>query len=43
MDIDFPDGTKEPACNPGDTDVGSIPGRKDPPEKELITHSSILA
>ena len=43
MDIDFPDGTKEPACNTGDTDVGSIPGRKDPPEKELITHSSILA
>ena len=43
MDIDFPDGAKEPACNPGDTDVGSIPGWKDPLEKELIIHSSILA
>ena len=46
MDIDFPDGAKEPArffSNPGDTDVGSIPGWKDPLEKELIIHSSILA
>ena len=43
MGMDFPDGSKESACYPGDTDVGSIPDQKDPPEKELITHSSILA
>jgi len=43
MDTVFPHGDKESACNPGDTDVGSIPGWKDPPEKELIIHSSILA
>ena len=32
---------KEPACNAGD--VGSIPGSGDPLEKEMATHSSILA
>ena len=29
------------ACDVGDT--GSIPGREDPLEKEMATHSSILA
>ena len=40
----FPGGSdgKESACNAGD--VGSIPGREDPLEKEMAkTHSSILA
>ena len=32
---------KESACNAGD--AGSIPGREDPLEKEMATHSSILA
>ena len=32
---------KESACNAGDT--GSIPGQEDPLEKEMATHSSILA
>ena len=32
---------KESACNAGDT--GLIPGRKDPLEEEIATHSSILA
>ena len=31
---------KESACNVGD--VGSVPGSRDPLEKELATHSSIL-
>ena len=31
---------KESACNAGD--MGSIPGREDPLEKEMATHSSIL-
>ena len=40
--MDFPGGSdvKEPACNTGDP--GSIPG-SDPLEKEMATHSSILA
>ena len=29
------------ACNAGD--LGSIPGKEDPLEKEMATHSSILA
>ena len=39
----FPAGSvgKESTCNAGDTD--SILGREDPPEKEMATHSSILA
>ena len=39
----FPDGAevKASACNAGD--LGSIPGQEDPPEKEVATHSSILA
>ena len=40
----FPSGSnsKEPACNAGD--LGLIPGSgKDPLEKEMSTHSSILA
>ena len=32
---------KESACNAGDP--GLIPGREDPLEKEMATHSSILA
>ena len=32
---------KESACNAGDP--GSIPGSEDPPEKEMATHSNILA
>ena len=35
---------KNPPANEGDTrDVGSIPGREDPLQKEMTTHSSILA
>ena len=39
----FPGGSdgKESACNAGDP--GSIPGSDDPLEKEMATHSSILA
>ena len=32
---------KSSACNAGD--LGSIPGREDPLEKEMATHSNILA
>ena len=32
---------KESACNAGD--LGSLPGLQDPLEKEMATHSSILA
>ena len=32
---------KESACNAGD--MGSVPGREDPLEKGMATHSSILA
>ena len=32
---------KASACNAGD--LGSIPGREDPLEKEMATHSSVLA
>ena len=41
--VEFPGGSngKESACNVGDT--GSIPGWEDPLEKEMTTHSSILA
>ena len=35
---------KNPPANAGDIrDVGSIPGSKDPLEKEMATHSSLLA
>ena len=35
---------KNPPANAGDTgDAGSILGREDPLEKEMATHSSILA
>ena len=39
----FPGGSegKASACDAGDP--GSIPGSEDPPEKEMATHSSILA
>ena len=39
----FPGGSdgKASACNAGD--MGSIPGREDPLEKEMETHSSNLA
>ena len=42
----FPHGSvgKEFACNTGDTrDAGLLPGQEDPLEKEMATHSSILA
>ena len=32
---------KESACNAGD--LGLIPGQEEPLEKEMVTHSSILA
>ena len=32
---------KKSACNAGD--MGSIPGQEGPLEKEMVTHSSILA
>ena len=40
---DFPDSSagNESACSAGDT--GSIPGSRNPLEKEMATHSSILA
>ena len=35
---------KDPPANAGDIrDVGSIPGKEDPPEKEMATHSNIFA
>ena len=35
---------KESTCSAGDTgDSGSIPGQEDPLEKEMATHSRILA
>jgi len=35
---------KNPPANEGDTgDAGLIPGQEDPLEKEMATHSSILA
>ena len=35
---------KNPSINVGDTgDLGSIPGQEDPLEKDMATHSSILA
>ena len=35
---------KNPPANAGDTgDAGSIPGSRRPLEKEMVTHSSILA
>ena len=35
---------KSPPANAGDKrDAGSIPGREDPPEEDMGTHSSILA
>ena len=39
----FPDSSagKESACNAGD--LGLIPGWEDPLEKEMATHSSLLA
>ena len=42
----FPNGSegKESSCNAGDTgDSGSIPGQEDSLEKEMATHSIILA
>ena len=43
MQIGFPDGSdgKESACDVGDP--GLIPGQEDPLEKEMATHSNILA
>ena len=41
--MSFPGGSevKASACNAGDW--GSIPGREDPLDKEMATHSSVLA
>ena len=41
--MDFPHGSvgEESTCNAGD--LGSIPGRENPLEEEMATHSSILA
>ena len=41
--VGFPGGpaVKDPPANAGD--MGSIPGLEDPLEKEMATHSSILA
>ena len=41
--LDFPGGSdgKASACNVGDP--GLIPGQEDPLEKEMATHSSVLA
>ena len=41
--MSFPGGSevKASACNAGDW--GSIPGREDPLEKEMATHSGIFA
>ena len=41
--LSFPGGSagKDSACNVGD--LGSIPGLEDPLEKEMATHSNILA
>ena len=41
----FPSGSdsKESASNAGDTDRGSIPGRKDPLEEGMATHSNSLS
>ena len=41
--LGFPGGSdsKESACNA--VDLGSIPGLEDPLEKEMTSHSSILA
>ena len=37
-------GAKKPPANAGDTrDSGSVPGQEGPLEKEMATHSSILA
>ena len=44
MYMGFPGGSdsKESSCNAGDTDRGSIPGRKDPLEEGMATHSNSL-
>ena len=45
--MDLPGGAsgKEPTCQcrRQKRDAGSIPGREDPPEEDMGTHSSILA
>ena len=41
MDFPYSSVGKESACNAGDP--GSISGLEDPLEKEMATHSSILA
>ena len=45
-DKGFPDGSadKESACSAGDArEEGSVPGRENPLEEEMVTHSHILA
>ena len=44
--LGLPDGAvvKNPPANAGDTGyAGSVPGSEDPLEKEMATHSSIVA
>ena len=41
--ISFPGGSEVKASASNVGDLGSIPGREDPLEKEMATHSSILA
>ena len=40
---DFPGGADDKASAYNAGDLGSIPGSEDPLEKEMATHSSILA
>ena len=43
MCVDFPGGSDGNASAYNAGDLGSIPGSEDPLEKEMATHSSILA
>ena len=41
--LDFPGGSDGKASVYNEGDLGSIPGREDPLEKEMATHSSTIA
>ena len=43
LSLGFPGGSEVKASASNVGDPGSIPGREDPLEKEMVTHSSILA
>ena len=43
MSLAFPGGSVEKNSPANAGDMGSIPGQEDPLEKEMATHSSILA